>query len=55
MSKTKELMNFRMEFVRERVKGRGFSDEQLQQCLVEFDGFNVWRIAEDGTMLQFIN
>ena len=50
-----ELMHYyRLEMVRERIRGRGFKDEELQRCLVEFDTFNVWRISTDGTTLQFI-
>lgn len=42
-----------MELVRERVRAKGFSDEQLQACLVALD--DLWTVSRDGTILTMIN
>lgn len=44
-----------MELIRERVHAQGFTDEQLRQCLVDFDEANVWTISADGTSLNIFN
>lgn len=44
-----------MDIIRERVRGAGFSDEQLQQCLVAFDQCNIWTVSADGTILKVFN
>lgn len=44
-----------MDVIRESVRGAGFSDEQLQQCLVAFDQCNIWSISSDGTALKIFN
>jgi hypothetical protein len=45
----------RLDLIRQRVRRRGYSDEQLQRCLVDFDTFNVWRVSSDGTDLVFLD
>lgn len=44
-----------MESIRELVRARGFSDEQLQQCLTEFDQCNIWAVSPNGTSLKIYN
>lgn len=44
-----------MDLIRETVRSRGFSDEQLQQCLVAFDQCNIWTVSQDGTTLKIFN
>lgn len=42
-----------MDTIRELVRSRGFTDEQLQQCLQEFDQCNIWSAA--GNTLKIYN
>lgn len=42
-----------LETVRELARARGFTDEQLQQCLAEFDQCNIWSVS--GTTLKIYN
>lgn len=44
-----------MDVIRERVRTAGFSDAQLQQCLVAFDQCNIWTVSPDGTSLKIFN
>jgi DNA replication licensing factor MCM7 len=44
-----------MESVLELVRARGFSEEQLQQCLAEFDQCNIWSLAPNGATLKIYN
>ena len=44
-----------MDLIRDRAHQAGFSDEQLQRCLIDFDEANVWNVTEDGTALKIIN
>lgn len=44
-----------MDAIREQVRANGFTDEQLQQCLVAFDQCNIWTISQDGTRLRIFN
>lgn len=44
-----------MDLVRDTVRGKGFSDEQLQQCLVAFDQCNIWSLNAEGTELRIFN
>lgn len=44
-----------MDRVRDLVKTRGFTDQQLQQCLVAFDECHIWSLSPDGTRLRIFN
>lgn len=44
-----------METIRELVKARGFSDDQLQQCIQEFDQCNIWSVSPNGATLKIYN
>lgn len=44
-----------MDLVREHIRTRGFSDDQLQQCLVAFDQCNIWSLTPDGCNLRIFN
>lgn len=48
------LREVSMELVRERVKSRGFTDAQLNQCIEEFDRLGVWSV-QNGNRLQIYN
>jgi DNA replication licensing factor MCM7 len=41
--------------LRERVLARGFTDDQLRECLEEYQQLGVWGVFEDGNTLSFIN
>lgn len=41
--------------IRDLVLARGFSEEQLQQCLHEFDQCNIWSVAASGASLKIYN
>jgi DNA replication licensing factor MCM7 len=44
-----------MEVVRDAVRARGFTDTQLQECLVAFDQCNIWSLSPDGTTLRILD
>ena len=44
-----------MDAIRDAVHARGFTDSQLQQCLVSFDELNIWHVAPDGRSLLVYN
>lgn len=44
-----------MDRVRELIRGRGFTDQQLQQCLVALDECHVWSLSPDGVTLRIFN
>lgn len=44
-----------MDLVREHIRTRGFTDDQLQQCLVAFDQCNIWSLTADGCNLRIFN
>lgn len=44
-----------MDVIRDTVRTHGFTDEQLQQCLVALDQCNIWTISPDGTTLKIFD
>lgn len=44
-----------IETIRELVKGRNFTEEQLQNCLSEFDQCNIWGLNANGSTLTIYN
>lgn len=55
MSRSSHATSLPMDAIRERAHSQGFSDDQLRQCLVDFDQANVWAISADGASLQIYN
>lgn len=55
LSETFEGRVVPMDRVRDAVRGRGFTDQQLQQCLVAFDECHIWSLSPDGTSLRIFN
>lgn len=41
-----------MYIIRSGAHAAGFTDEQLQQCLVDYDLANAWSVSDDGTLLK---
>ncbi|KAJ8097837.1 MCM2/3/5 family-domain-containing protein [Lipomyces tetrasporus] len=41
--------------IRDRVLGKGFTDDQLQECIAEYSALGVWQTYRNGTRLAFIN
>ncbi len=44
-----------MDLIREAIRSRGFSDEQLGQCIDEFDKCNIWSLSSNGSVLKIFN
>ncbi|KAK9463649.1 DNA replication licensing factor MCM7 [Lipomyces oligophaga] len=44
-----------MPMIRERVLGKGFTDDQLQECINEYTSLGVWQTYRNGTRLLFVN
>ncbi|KAK7202575.1 hypothetical protein BZA70DRAFT_285415 [Myxozyma melibiosi] len=44
-----------MSTIRERVLAKGFTDDQLAECLNEYSALGVWQTYRDGSRLAFIN
>lgn len=44
-----------IDIIRDSVRSRGYSDTQLQSCLVAFDECNIWSVSSDGTTLKIFN
>lgn len=44
-----------MAVVRERVLAKGFTDDQLAECLREYAALGVWQTYRDGSRLAFID
>jgi DNA replication licensing factor MCM7 len=44
-----------MDAIRELVRARNFSEEQLQACLAEFDQCNIWALSPGGASLKIYN
>ncbi|KAK9451684.1 DNA replication licensing factor MCM7 [Limtongia smithiae] len=44
-----------MSVIRERVLGKGFTDDQLRDCIAEYSALGVWQTYAGGTKLSFIN
>ncbi|KAI9674425.1 MAG: Mcm2-7 hexameric complex component [Caeruleum heppii] len=44
-----------MRKIRERVRGKGFTDDQLEQAVEEYALLDVWQTAHNGTRLVFID
>ena len=42
-----------MESIRELVTARGFTADQLQECIAEFDQCNIWSVS--GAVLKIYN
>lgn len=41
-----------MYVIRAGAHSAGFTDEQLQQCLVDYDMVDAWSVSDDGTLLK---
>ena len=43
-----------MREVRERVFAKGFTENQLDACIQEYEDLNVWQVEANGTILRFV-
>ncbi|KAG5520075.1 hypothetical protein PMAC_001151 [Pneumocystis sp. 'macacae'] len=43
-----------MKIIRERVLAKGFTDDQLVECIKEYQDLGVWQLILDGSKLKFI-
>ena len=41
--------------VLEKCRARGFTQQQIQECLSEFDRLNIWSVDKHSETLQFLN
>ncbi|KAI9890009.1 MAG: Mcm2-7 hexameric complex component [Vezdaea aestivalis] len=44
-----------MNKIRNRVRAKGFTDDQLTACINEYANMDVWQLTNNGTRLIFIN
>ncbi|KAK9467821.1 MCM2/3/5 family-domain-containing protein [Lipomyces arxii] len=49
------LSRWSMATLRDRVLGKGFTDDQFQECLHEYSALGVWQVYRNGSRLAFIN
>jgi len=45
----------RLSIVLEKCRARGFTQQQIQECLTEFDRLNIWSVDHLAETLQFLN
>ncbi|KAG4305061.1 hypothetical protein PORY_001231 [Pneumocystis oryctolagi] len=43
-----------MKIVRERVLAKGFTEDQLVECIKEYQDLGIWQLILDGSKLKFI-
>jgi hypothetical protein len=55
LAKAQSASTLSMQVIKDLVNVKGFSDKELQQCLIFFDDLNVWSVSNDGVSLTLIN
>ncbi|KTW32038.1 DNA replication licensing factor MCM7 [Pneumocystis jirovecii RU7] len=50
----KFIDEWNMRIIRERVLAKGFTDDQLVECIKEYQDLGVWQLILDGSKLKFI-
>ncbi|KAI5952604.1 mcm7 [Candida jiufengensis] len=44
-----------MQLIKDRVIAKGFTQQQLDDCMFEYDGVGLWQIIDNGETLMFTN
>ena len=44
-----------MQDIKDRVIGKGFTIQQLEDCMFEYDGVGLWQVIDNGETLMFTN
>ena len=47
--------NLSMQDIKDRVIGKGFTIQQLEDCMFEYDGVGLWQVIDNGETLMFTN
>ncbi len=45
---------FRFDEARQRILAKGYTPDQFEQCLDEYERLNVWQINQSRTRITFV-